>query len=108
MDIANRIMVVTGGASGIGKALAEAFHVQVVPHNPLSPVSTAVCVQLAASIPNFAIQELPTSEEKSPKRDIVTRPLTVRDGYLLVDMTLARSEVDTGNPPIAQLRGRYD
>ena len=26
MDIANRIMVVTGGASGIGKALAEAFH----------------------------------------------------------------------------------
>ena len=26
MDIANRIMVVTGGASGIGRALAEAFH----------------------------------------------------------------------------------
>ena len=26
MDIANRIMVVTGGASGIGKALAEALH----------------------------------------------------------------------------------
>lgn len=26
MEIANRIMVVTGGASGIGKALAEAFH----------------------------------------------------------------------------------
>ena len=56
-------------------ALAEAFHVQVVPHNPLSPVSTAVCVQLAACIPNFAIQELPTGEEVSPKRDIVTEPL---------------------------------
>lgn len=65
-------------------ALAEAFHVQVVPHNPLSPVSTAVCVQLAACIPNFAIQELPTGEDTSPKRDIVTQPLTVRDGYLLV------------------------
>jgi galactonate dehydratase len=75
-----------GGISHARKiaALAEAFHVQVVPHNPLSPVSTAVCVQLAASIPNFAIQELPTSEEESPKRDIVTQPLTVRDGYLLV------------------------
>ena len=31
-------------------ALAEAHYVQVVPHNPLSPVSTAACVQLAACI----------------------------------------------------------
>ena len=29
-------------------ALAEAHHVGVVPHNPLSPVSTAACLQLAA------------------------------------------------------------
>ena len=32
----------------------------------------------------------------------------MRDGYLLVDMTLARPEADTGNPPIAQLRRSYD
>jgi len=31
----------------------------VVPHNPLSPVSTAACVQIAACIPNFALQEFP-------------------------------------------------
>ena len=31
----------------------------------------------------------------------------MRDGYLLVDMTLARPEGDTGNPPIEQLRGSY-
>ena len=31
-----------------------------------------------------------------------------RDGYLLVDMTLARPESDTGNPPIGVLRGRRD
>ena len=30
----------------------------------------------------------------------------MQDGYLLVDMTLARPEADAGNPPIAQLRGR--
>ena len=30
----------------------------------------------------------------------------MQDGYLLVDMTLARPEADVGNPPIAQLRGR--
>lgn len=43
-------------------ALAEARYVQVVPHNPLSPVSTAACVQLAACIPNFALQEYPLME----------------------------------------------
>ena len=32
----------------------------------------------------------------------------MRDGYLLVDMTLARPEADTGNPPITRLRGSYD
>jgi galactonate dehydratase len=31
-----------------------------VPHNPLSPVSTAACLQIAACIPNFAIQEYPS------------------------------------------------
>jgi len=29
----------------------------------------------------------------------------MRDGYLLVDMTLARPEADAGNPPIERLRG---
>lgn len=32
----------------------------------------------------------------------------LRDGYVLVDMTLARPEADIGNPPIAQLRDQYD
>ena len=31
----------------------------------------------------------------------------IRDGYFLVDMNLARPEADTGNPPIAALRGQY-
>jgi galactonate dehydratase len=52
-----------GGISGARKvaALAEAHHVGVVPHNPLSPVSTAACMQIAASAPNFALQEYPSS-----------------------------------------------
>ena len=32
----------------------------------------------------------------------------MRDGYLLVDMTLARPETDAGNPPIERMRGSYD
>ena len=31
----------------------------------------------------------------------------MRDGYLLVDMTLARPDGDTGNPPIERIRGSY-
>lgn len=52
-----------GGISGARKVatLAEAHHVGVVPHNPLSPVSTAACMQIAASAPNFALQEYPSS-----------------------------------------------
>jgi len=76
-----------GGISGSKKiaALAEAHHVGVVPHNPLSPVSTAACLQIAACIPNFALQEYPTGEDVPPKSDMVDQP-AVHDGegFLLI------------------------
>ena len=65
-------------------ALAEAHHVGVVPHNPLSPVSTAACVQLAACIPNFALQEYPLGESSPPKSEIVKSALQLQDGFLIV------------------------
>lgn len=54
-----------GGITGAKKvaAMAEAYHVQVVPHNPLSPIGLAACLQLDAAIPNFAIQEYATGFE---------------------------------------------
>ena len=79
-----------GGISGAKKiaALAEARHIGVVPHNPLSPVSTAACLQIAASVPNFALQEYPTREQEPPKSDIVTGA-AVHDGegYLVISET---------------------
>ncbi len=71
-------------------ALAEAHHVDVVPHNPLSPVSTAACAQLAACIPNFALLEYPDSrsdkrgKNKPPEDGIVEQPLAVEDGFILL------------------------
>jgi galactonate dehydratase len=65
-------------------ALAEAHHVGVVPHNPLSPVSTAACIQVAASIPNFALQEYPAGEGKPPKSEIVKEVLECKDGFITI------------------------
>jgi galactonate dehydratase len=78
-----------GGITGTKKiaAAAEARGVQVVPHNPLSPISTAACLQIAACIPNFAIQEYPLGEGVPPKSAMVETPLAVKDGFLLIPDT---------------------
>jgi galactonate dehydratase len=76
------------GLSGSKKAaaLAEAHHVKIIPHNPLSPVSTAACVQLDACIPNFALQEY-VGEAEFPKSNMVKQPLRLENGYLIVPET---------------------
>ncbi len=65
-------------------AIAEAHDAGVVPHNPLGPVSTAACVQIAACIPNFSLQEYPRIESDGPLSSIVTSPLVLEDGFLIV------------------------
>ncbi|RVX74923.1 hypothetical protein B0A52_01200 [Exophiala mesophila] len=54
-----------GGITGAKKvaAMAEAKNINLVPHNPLSPIGLAACLQVAAAIPNFAIQEYATGFE---------------------------------------------
>lgn len=68
-------------------ALAEAYQVGVVPHNPLSPISTAACVQVDACTPNGLIQEY-TGDGSIPgqewKREVVEAPLKLERGYILV------------------------
>ncbi len=79
-----------GGITGAHKiaALAEARHVGVVPHNPLSPVSTVACLQIAATAPNFALQEYPIGEEIPPKSNMVTTTPKHDDaGYLIIPDT---------------------
>jgi galactonate dehydratase len=87
-------------------AIAEAHYVGVVPHNPLSPISTAACLQLAASIPNFTIQEYPIGELEPPKSEIVTEPLKQEGGFLMIPdgpgigVELA-DDAETRFPPVA-------
>lgn len=65
-------------------ALAEANYVGVVPHNPLGPVSTAACLQIAACIPNFALQEYPIGEHEFPKNVMVKESIAVEEGFLII------------------------
>ena len=39
-------------------AMAEAYDVAVAPHCPLGPLALAACMQIAATTPNFVIQEM--------------------------------------------------
>ena len=65
-------------------ALAEANNVQVIPHNPLGPVSTAVCLQLCACISNAAIMELPSFMMDGAENAMVKEPLSLENGCLIV------------------------
>ena len=63
-------------------ALAEAYYVQVAPHSPQGPVSTAAAAHLALAIPNFLILEFVRS---APYRDrVLKEPWVVRAGCLEV------------------------
>jgi hypothetical protein len=57
--------------------MAEAYYASIAPHNPLGPISLAAGVQMAASIPNFLIQE-----QVSLGEGYLKKPFTVREGYL--------------------------
>jgi galactonate dehydratase len=84
---------IVGGISGARKvaALAEASHAGVVPHNPLSAVSTAACLQIAATAPNFVLQEFPNDSwgvtDKRPESDQFLTGAAKHDGegFLIIN-----------------------
>lgn len=65
-------------------AIAESHYVEIVPHNPLGPVSTAACLQLDAAVPNVCIQEFPSFYLQGNESQMITKPLELDQGYLVV------------------------
>ena len=58
--------------------MAEAYYLPIAPHNPQGPVSLAASLQVAASIPNFLIQERGDLEHAN----LLAKPLPpVRNGH---------------------------
>ena len=87
-----------GGISGTRKiaAIAEAHNAMIVPHNPLSPVSTAACMQIAAATENFAIQELPDHEGISASERYTSTDRMDQKSFRQSDMVTWVPTVDKG------------
>jgi galactonate dehydratase len=49
-------------------ALAETYYIAIAPHHAGGPVATAAALHLAASLPNFFIQEIPHSEAERDQK----------------------------------------
>jgi galactonate dehydratase len=84
VDVIQPDLCHAGGISECKKiaALAEAYYVQVAPHSPQGPVSTAAAAHLALAIPNFLILEYVRS---APYRDRVLKdPWQVAGGHMVV------------------------
>lgn len=65
--------------------LAETYYVAIAPYHDGGPVATTAALHLAASLPNFFIQQIPlpvADEDRRMREEIVTgRPEAVSEGY---------------------------
>ena len=91
-------LAVCGGFTGARKiaTLAEAHHCSLVPHNPLSPVTTNAILQFVAATENVAITEYPDPYKASTADNLLNTGVKLRQvdmvnqipefkaGYLLV------------------------
>jgi galactonate dehydratase len=66
-------------------AIAETYYIAVAPHHDGGPIATAAALHLAASLPNFFIQQIPLPEAPEDQRmraELTTRSIeTLTDGY---------------------------
>jgi len=65
-------------------AMADAFFGTIAPHNPLSPLSTVICLHLDTVVPNFLIQEVPNGGNPERKNLIDGFEEQPNGGYLKV------------------------
>ena len=83
VDVVQPDICTVGGIMETHKiaTMAEAFYVSIAPHNPLSPLSTVVCLHHDSVAPNFLIQEI----AGNPGREhiLTTSAEVVQDGYMV-------------------------
>lgn len=69
-------------------AIAETYYVAVAPRHEGGPVATASALHLAASIPNFFIQQIPWPEAEEDRRmrtEIAGQEVeAIKDGFAML------------------------
>jgi galactonate dehydratase len=107
MAYARTSVCVCGGITGTKKiaAIAEAHGVQLVPHNPLSPVSTAACLQIGISTDNVAILEFPDHNTVSAAERFTSSNVVRNSSFRQSDMVTWVPTVDNGFVNITETPG---
>ena len=68
-------------------ALAETYHVRVIPHNPNGPVSTLVGVHFGACTANFEMLEMLRPDRRPERASVFQNMPEPKDGYIEVPTT---------------------
>lgn len=77
------------GISGIRQmaAIAESYYTAVAPYHNGGPVASAAALQLAASLPNFFIQQIPLPQAEQDRKmrvEIAGNVETIKDGFAVL------------------------
>ena len=113
VDIVQPDLCHAGGLTEVKKiaALAEAYYVQVAPHNASGPIGTAAAVQLDAVIPNFLIQEYFVAQAPWIDEVVEGGPRVVNGRDRRARPAGARGRAARGGrprPPVPGVLGRQD
>ena len=82
IDYARIDLCIVGGITEAAKIThwAETHYINIVPHNPLGPVSAAVCVALCMASANVGVQEMPV-RPGSVSTDLFPQQIEWEDGF---------------------------
>ena len=84
IDYARIDLCIVGGLTEALKVAqwCETHYIQVAPHNPLGPVSTAACLHLDMALSNFAVQEC-ARPPGTVLPELFPKQVTLENGHLL-------------------------
>ena len=82
IDYARIDLCIVGGITEAAKIThwAETHYINIVPHNPLGPVSAAACVALCMASTNVGVQEMP-ARPGSYATDLFPQQIAWEDGF---------------------------
>jgi L-alanine-DL-glutamate epimerase-like enolase superfamily enzyme len=105
-------LCIVGGITEAKKVAGwcETHYINLAPHNPLGPVSTAACLHLSLAVPNFGVLELPR-RPGTILPDVFPVQVEYERGHLLPptrpglgvefdEDAAARYPYQAGNPPL--------